>query len=80
MKVVHTPSPSRNKQPKANLFVNDNPEELETVRATATHADAKKVMLRIDLRTHVLVDPKDATPEFAEKLRAKYSKKKRIRR
>lgn len=84
MKVVHTPSPSRNKQPKANLFVNDNPEELEVIRTTSANADANKVMLRIDPRTHVLVHPKNATPEYAAKLRAKYgyqtSGKKRNRR
>ena len=31
-----------------------------------------KILLRIDARTQVLVDPKDATAEYAEKLRQRY--------
>lgn len=35
-------------------------------------ARIKQILLRIDTRTQVLVDPKDATQEHAEKLRQRY--------
>lgn len=35
-------------------------------------ARTNKILLRIDTRTQVLVDPKDATQEHAEKLRQRY--------
>lgn len=35
-------------------------------------AGTNKILLRIDARTQVLVDPKDATLEHAEKLRQRY--------
>lgn len=72
MKIAHNPNPIRNKRQKANLFVNDNPEELETARINAANINAHKVMLRLDSRTHVLVSPQNATPEYVEKLKKRY--------
>ena len=70
MKIVHSPSPGRVKKQKANLFINDNPEEL--IRIITNRSEAQKIMLRLDERTQVLVDPTDATPKNIEKLRRKY--------
>lgn len=76
MKTTTTPSPSRekNKRVKANLFVNDNPEELVGIQLQQADVDTKKRVLRIDARTEVLVDPKLCTPQYAEVLRRKYEK------
>lgn len=74
MKTVTTPSPSgnREKRMKANLFANDNPEELELIRQHPR--DIGKRPLRIDARTVVMVRPELCTPQYAEKLRAKFEK------
>lgn len=74
MKTVQTPSPSLSpeKRQKANLFANENPEALEEMLQQSKSKDQHKVMLRIDNRTHVLVSPQNATPEYAERLRCKY--------
>lgn len=74
MKVVHSPSPSTNplKRGKINLFENDDPEEVAALCQQSAQQEANKILLRIDARTQVLVDPKDATPEYAEKLRQRY--------
>ena len=68
MKTVHSPSPSpsRTKRQKANLFTNENPEVIAQMRMQ------HKVMVRLDNRTHVLVAPQNVTPEYIEMLRKKY--------
>ena len=73
MKVVHSPSPSTNpkKREKINLFEND-PEEVAALCQQSAQQESNKILLRIDARTQVLVDPKDATLEHAEKLRQRY--------
>lgn len=60
------------KKDKPNLFVNDNPDELESIRKQVLTKDMHKIMFRIDHRTHILVAPEDATPEHIEKLRMRY--------
>lgn len=74
MKVVHSPSPSTNplKREKINLFENDDPEEVAALCQQSAKQEANKILLRIDARTQVLVDPQNATPEYAEKLRQRY--------
>ena len=74
MKVVHSPSPSTNpkKREKINLFENDDPEEVAALCQQSAQQESNKILLRIDTRTQVLVDPKDATQEHAEKLRQRY--------
>lgn len=74
MKVVHSPSPSTNpkKREKINLFENDDPEEVAALCQQSAQQESNKILLRIDTRTQVLVDPKDATLEHAEKLRQRY--------
>ena len=69
MKVVHSPSPSTNpkKREKINLFENDDPEEVAALCQQSAQQESNKILLRIDTRTQVLVDPKDA-----EKLRQRY--------
>ena len=69
MKVVHSPSPSTQKREKINLFENDDPEEVAALCQQSVQLESNKILLRIDARTQVLVDPKDATSEYAEKLR-----------
>ena len=69
MKVVHSPSPSTQKREKINLFENDDPEEVAALCRQSVQLESNKILLRIDARTQVLVDPKDATSEYAEKLR-----------
>ena len=67
MKVVHSPSPSTNpkKREKINLFENDDPEEVAALCQQSAQQESNKILLRIDTRTQVLVDPKDATQEHA---------------
>ena len=72
MKVVHSPSPSTQKREKINLFENDDPEEVAALCQQSVQLESNKILLRIDARTQVLVDPKDATSEYAEKLRHRY--------
>lgn len=74
MKVVHSPSPSTNpkKREKVNLFENDDKEEVAALCRQSVQQDSNKILLRIDARTQVLVDPKDATADYAEKLRQRY--------
>lgn len=72
MRTVTNPSPAKNKRAKANLFENENPEELETIRQH--RHDHDKIPLRIDGRTVVMVKPEFCTPQYAEKLRAKFEK------
>ena len=74
MKVVHSPSPSSNpaKREKINLFEKDAPEEVAALCQQSALQESNKILLRIDARTQVLVDPKDATSEYAEKLRQRY--------
>ena len=72
MKVVHSPSPSTQKREKINLFENDDPEEVAALCQQSVQLESNKILLRIDARTQVLVDPKDATSEYAEKLRQRY--------
>ena len=74
MKVVHSPSPSANpkKREKINLFENDDPEEVAALCQQSAQQESNKILLRIDARTQVLVDPEDATLEDAEKLRQRY--------
>ena len=77
MKVVHSPSPSSNpaKREKINLFEKDAPEEVAALCQQSALQESNKILLRIDARTQVLVDPKDATSEYAEKLRQRYKLK-----
>lgn len=42
------------------------------MRTQSIELERQKVMLRIDSRTHVLVSPELATPEYAKILRARY--------
>ena len=74
MKVVHSPSPSSNpaKREKINLFEKDAPEEVAALCQQSALQESNKILLRIDARTQVLVDPKDETAEYAEKLRQRY--------
>lgn len=74
MRTVTTPSPSRNgnKRTKADLFTNENPEELKILRQHSRDLDKRP--LRIDKRTVVMVKPEKCTPEHAAKLRAKFEK------
>ena len=74
MKVVHSPSPSSNpaKREKINLFEKDAPEEVAALCQQSALQESNKILLRIDARTQVLVDPKDATAEYSEKLRQRY--------
>lgn len=74
MRTTITPSPSKNKKlrVKANLFENENPEELEIIRQYSRDQDKKP--LRIDARTVVMVKPELCTPEYAAKLRRKFEK------
>lgn len=74
MKTVHTPSPSSDpeKRRKADLFKNGNPEAVEVMRNQSALNERHKVLLRVDSRTHVLVHPQDATPEYANELRKRY--------
>ena len=74
MKVVHSPSPSSNpaKREKINLFEKDAPEEVAALCQQSALQESNKILLRIDARTQVLVDPKDATAEYEEKLRQRY--------
>lgn len=74
MKVVHSPSPSTSpkKREKINLFEPEDPEEVAALRQQSAQNESKKILLRIDARTQVLVDPQNATPEYAEKLRQRY--------
>ena len=69
MKVVHSPSPSSNpaKREKINLFEKDAPEEVAALCQQSALQESNKILLRIDART-----PKDATAEYAEKLRQRY--------
>ena len=67
MKVVHSPSPSTQKREKINLFENDDPEEVAALCQQSVQLESNKILLRIDARTQVLVDP-----EYAEKLRQRY--------
>lgn len=74
MRTTTTPSPSRNenKRKKANLFINENPEDLEIILQQSR--DHSKKPLRIDARTVVLVNPEQCTPEYAATLREKFAK------
>ena len=74
MKTVHSPSPSpsRTKRQKANLFTNENPEAIVQMRMQSAQKEQHKVMVRLDNRTHVLVAKQNVTPEYIEMLRKKY--------
>lgn len=74
MRTVTTPSPSRSKdkRTKADLFINENPEDLEIVRQHSRDRDKKP--LRIDARTIIMVKSELCTPQHAAKLRAKFEK------
>lgn len=66
--------PAEYRRTKVNLFANEAPEELVTIRIQQESLDAGKRMLRIDDRTYVLVRAELCTPEYAVKLRQKYEK------
>lgn len=68
---AHHQSPSPRKD-KPNLFVKDDLEVIDRMRTQSIELERQKVMLRIDSRTHVLVSPELATPEYAKILRARY--------
>lgn len=74
MKTVHTPNSLFNpeRRQKANLLETAPSETIEAMRHQSVQDDRNKVLLRIDRRTHVLVHPGQATPEYAEKLRRRY--------
>lgn len=74
MKKVQSPNPLLNprKREKINLFTKDDPLAVEQMRATSAKEEERKVMLRLDDRTHVLVSPQNATPEYMDKLRQRY--------
>ena len=73
MRVTITPSPgNKEKRIKANLFINENPEELAVIRQHSQ--DREKKPLRIDARTVVMVKPELCTPQYAAKRRAKFEK------
>lgn len=74
MRTVTTPSPSqsRDKRTKADLFINENPEELDIIRQH--NRVLNKIPLRIDARTVVMVKPELCTSQHAAKLRAKFEK------
>lgn len=74
MKSVHTPSPSSDpeKRQKANLLKKESQEVIEAMQKQSALDERHKVLLRVDSRTHVLVHPQDATPEYADKLRRRY--------
>ena len=74
MKTVHSPSPSpsRTKRQKANLFTNENPEVIAQMRMQSAQKEQHKVMVRLDNRTHVLVAPQNVTPEYIEMKKKKY--------
>lgn len=74
MRTVTTPSPSgnRDKRTKADLFINENPEELDAIQQQIR--DLNKIPLRLDARTVVMVKPELCTPQYAAKLRAKFEK------
>lgn len=67
---AHNQSPQKRNKP--NLFAKDNPEAIDRMRTQAIEREKQKVMLRIDNRTHILVPPELATPEYAKILRARY--------
>ena len=69
---TQSPSQSRDKRTKADLFINENPEELDVIRQHIR--DLNKIPLRIDARTVVMVKPELCTPQHAAKLRAKFEK------
>ena len=81
MRVTTTPSPSSQKEKyqKANLFENDNPEELEDVCLHQSQIDTSKKSLRIDEKTIVLVDAALCTPEHAEYLKRKFERARKQR-
>lgn len=58
---------------KANLMEKGDAEAIDAMRASSEKENKKKVLLRIDRRTHVMVNPDKATPEHAEELRQRYS-------
>lgn len=74
MKTARTPNPSLDleKRQKANLFEPAPPEAIEAMLQQSVQDEQNKILLRIDRRTHVLVHPKKATPEYAEELRKRY--------
>lgn len=80
MKVVRTPSPSpeAQKREKINLF--SSPEKIEEIPSVrdARQRDSKKILLRVDARTQVLVSPENNTPEYAEILRLRYKVERKI--
>jgi|GEM_PF-3915436 len=64
MRVVHTPSPTRVEKKKINLFEdNTSIEELTALKKSGNNKDRGKKMVRLDSKTHVLLHPKDITPE-----------------
>lgn len=76
MRTISTPSPGNpNKRVKANLFENDNPEELEIVRKKYQESIAGKILVRLDCRTQVFISKEKNTPEYLQKLRKKYKTK-----
>lgn len=73
MRTVSTPSPgNQKKRIKANLFENDNPEELEMVRKKYQESTVGKILVRLDRKTHVFISKEKNTPEYLQKLRKKY--------
>lgn len=74
MKVVRSPNPSTDiqKRNKIDLFKVVDPEEVAALREQSARQESNKRLLRLDARTQVLVHPKNANPEYAEKLRQRY--------
>lgn len=62
------------KATKADIWHNENPEELPDICLEKRQQDEGKRMLRIDANTYVLVSPEHFNPQYAEKLRAKFEK------
>lgn len=73
MRTINTPSPGNpSKRVKANLFANDNPEELEVIRKKYKECSTDKILVRLDCRTQVFISKDKNTPKYLQKLRKKY--------
>lgn len=59
---------------KADLQEKGDTEAIDAMRASVEQENERKVLLRIDHRTHVMVNPDKATPEHAEVLRQRYNR------
>ena len=62
---------------KPDVWNNENPEELQSICQDKKRQDVGKRMLRIDINTHVLVDPDLCNPQYAEELKLKFDKARR---